>query len=121
MKKLIYILFIISMISCHTSKKLTKTKWEWKINEDCINYIVFNSNRSINLYYCEPDEIVYGKYALKGDTIFIQTISGQYDSEFPEDSQHRLIPSSYYLILKGNSIISNEMSEIKYERLNKKD
>jgi|GEM_PF-5138320 len=117
MKKIICILFIISILSCQNSKKLINTRWEWNINEDCINYIVFNNNRSINLYYCEPDEIVYGNYALKEDTIFIQTISGQYDSEFPENSQHRQIPASYFLILQGNKIISHKDSEIKYVKI----
>ncbi len=117
MKKVVHILFIISMISCHPSKKLINTKWEWKINEGCINNIVFNNNSSINLYFCEPDEIVYGNYTLKGDTIFIQILSGQYDSDFPEGSQHRHVPSSYFLIMNGNSIVSSKMFEIRYYKV----
>lgn len=117
MKKIIYIILVISLASCHSSKKIINTKWEYKINEGCINYIVFKNNNSLNIYYCEPDEVIYGKYTLRGDTIFIQTISGQYDSEFPQDSQHRHIPSSYYLILNGNSIVSPKISEIKYYKV----
>ena len=111
-------ILLISFIflSCTSVPKLSETRWVYEVGEGCVNYIFFSSDSSVNLYNCEVDEIIYGKYFYKQDTIFVQTEKGQYDNEFKEDSRHRHEPYSFYLILKEERLYT---AEIEYIRTNK--
>lgn len=117
MAKLLNILLVsFIFFSCSSVPQLIETKWEYEVAEGCLNYIFFKNDSAVNLYNCEVDEIVYGKYFLENDTIFIQTKRGQYDDEFKEGSRHKHKPYSFFFLLKGNEVVSPTISEIKYIR-----
>lgn len=112
-------LIVFVFLSCTSASQLSKTRWECKISETCLNYIIFENDSSVNLYNCEVDEIVYGRYFMKNDTLFIQTQKGQYDDEFKEGSRHKHEAYSFYLLLREDKIFSPAVPEIKYLKTHK--
>jgi len=97
-----------------TINKLVGTAWSFEVADGFTDYIQFHKKDSIISYSCEVGVKVFGVYKLKHDTIFIQTIRGQYDHEFPEGSRHRHKRIKYQLLYKVDSIISPLNKEIKY-------
>ena len=96
---------ILIVASC-SQESLENTLWEFPLGNDCINYLKFSSD-SVKLYDCELDEIVTGTYRIKHDTIIINTLYSEYDSEFPEGSRHRHNPDEYSLLKVDHRTISN--------------
>ena len=85
---LFYVLFIQSVQS-QDAPNLVGTKWKLYITKDAFDYIIFNPDSSYISYSCEVGEKYFGKYKVKGDTIFIFQEKGEYDDEFPKGSKHR--------------------------------
>ena len=93
---------------------LEGTKWTFEVVDGIMDYIRFEAKDSVIVYSCELDEKVFGVYRIENDTIFIQTIRGQYDNEFPEGSRHRHKKINYQLLYKSDSICSPVNTLIKY-------
>jgi hypothetical protein len=53
---------------------LINTKWEYKVVDGCISYIIFKTDCTYEDYNCERDYPFNGKYKLKQDTIYLTEI-----------------------------------------------
>jgi hypothetical protein len=63
--------FFISCGQSQNKDKINNTKWEWKIDEDCINYIEFRENGIYQEYNCELGEKWEGEYKINADTLIL--------------------------------------------------
>lgn len=94
--------------------EIENTKWEYLVSQDCINYIKFLTNDSIIIYYCEPDEKIFGTYFISNDSIIINTLKSEYDDDFPIDSSHRYEKSTFNMVKFSDTLISVNNDQIKY-------
>jgi hypothetical protein len=58
------------------------TKWERKLNENCINYLEFKKEGIYIEYNCELGETWEGEYKIQADTIIL--IEKIYTSDVPD-------------------------------------
>lgn len=83
MKKSIY-LFAFFVISCSSLKlsipDLPNSKWEWTLDDYCINSIEFSDLKYME-YNCELGEKWQGNYLVNRDTIILQSLT--LDSNVP--------------------------------------
>ena len=108
----IFSLFLIT--SCSTQNKqgikegntlkLSKTKWECKIAEGCINFYEFKSNSSFIFYSCEMENEYFGDYYFRGDTLILDQKGSIYDKDLPEQSIHKAERKRYEAIIKDGKL-----------------
>ena len=83
-----YLLLLLTLFSYTTRKQqnpLVNTRWEYKVNEDCINYVYFKENNDYEDYNCEITYPFSGKYEFKKDTIYLIEID--FISDLPENTK----------------------------------
>jgi len=84
---------------------LLNTKWQLEIADDCINYYLFKADSSSIYYSCETEDISYGKYFVKEDTLYIHEFVTDRDSLLsPVESEHRSEQAKYKLIIKDDKL-----------------
>lgn len=84
---------------------LEDTKWQFRIEDDCINYYLFKTDSNSIYYSCESDDIYYGKYYIKDDTLYICNFVTDTDSLLSSmESGHRSQRAKYKLILEDNKL-----------------
>jgi hypothetical protein len=121
MKRFIAICVLLIQIGCNNSSKINNhssvnesaaeipdlvgTRWEFKITDNCINYYQFNADSSSICYSCASQDKYYGKYYVKGDTLYIHEYVTDTDSTLlPMDSEHRSQQAKYKLVLKNGKL-----------------
>ena len=65
-------LLLLTLFSFATQEKqnpLVNTKWEYKVVENCISYIIFKEDGTYEDYSCERSYHYSGRYEIKKDTI----------------------------------------------------
>ena len=80
---------------------LINTKWEYKVAEGCINYILFKKDSTYEDYNCELDFPFRGKYQVNKDTIYLTEIG--LASDLPGETR-RVIKSRDKGILKNGKL-----------------
>jgi hypothetical protein len=112
-KTSILITVIVILLSCIPyqvlAQRIADTKWQLDNDYDCSSYLSFQTD-SITIYDCETGEKIFGTYKIDADTIRVQTISGEFDTDFPPDSRHRHEPFSFKLLRQEEKLI-----DLKYE------
>jgi len=93
-------------MSCNTQNKqeLSKTKWECKIVEGCINFYEFNSDSSFIFYSCEMEDEYFGNYYFRGDTLVLDQKGSIYDKDLPKESTERVDRKQYKAIIKNDKL-----------------
>ncbi|MCD4665527.1 MAG: hypothetical protein K8R68_09655 [Bacteroidales bacterium] len=88
---------------------LNNTIWEWKIAEDCINYLEFEENGIYQEYNCELGEKWEGEYQINADTLIL--MEKIYTSDAPGQGEN--VVNEYRMILtsQGLSVIYSHVYE----------
>lgn len=124
MKEIFYLLSFFFIASCVQNKNklnddsiegekqkliLENTKWEWKLEDNCINYLKFEEGGSYIKFNCELGEKWEGEYKLKEDTLFL--IDKIYTSDVPGKGEY--VQNEYKLILssKGLHVVYSRVFE----------
>lgn len=115
------LVFGIIFNACSQNVPLTNTKWECKIADDCINTYTFKTDSTFIFYNCEMDDILYGNYLLKRDTLVLDTKSSVYDNVYDEDSPHRYERKKYIAIIQDNTIKYLWLEELTNGKWSKSD
>lgn len=108
------IAFSYLFMSCNAQNKqelkkentlvLSKTKWECKIAEGCINFYEFKSDSSFIFYSCEMEDEYFGDYYFRGDTLILDQKGSIYDEDFPKESSHRAERLLYEVVIKKDTL-----------------
>ncbi len=98
--------FLYLFTSCNTQniQELSKTKWECKIAEDCINFYEFNSDSTFIFYSCEMEDEYFGDYYFRGDTLFLDQKGSIYDKDLPKESIHRVARKLYKTVIEDDKL-----------------
>ena len=84
---------------------LSKTKWECKIAEGCVNYYEFKSDSNYIFYNCEMEgDIYFGDYYFRGDTLILDRKGSIYDKDLPKESIHRVARKLYKAVIEGDKL-----------------
>ena len=118
---LIMIAFLYLFMACNTQNKqelkresilnLSKTKWECKIAEGCVNYYKFKPDSSYIFYSCEMEDEYFGNYNFKGDTLILDEKGSIYDKDLPEKSDCRAKRMLYKTVIKNDELLFISVSD----------
>lgn len=98
------------VLSCSAQNKQEKkstilvgTKWEWKLDSQCVNYLQFINNNIYEEYNCELGEKWKGTYKFNKDTLFLK--EDIYTSDVP--GQGESLTNQYKMIFtsKGLTVV----------------
>jgi len=109
------IAFLYLFMSCNSQNKqelekentlvLSKTKWECKIAEGCVNYYEFKSDSNYIFYNCEMEgDIYFGDYYFRGDTLILDRKGSVYDKDLPKESIHRVTRKLYKALIEDDKL-----------------
>ncbi|MDM1046610.1 hypothetical protein HX004_08365 [Myroides sp. 1354] len=102
MKK-IYILIIAFFyaIACFSQMKgkinLAGTKWECKIEKDCVNVYKFLTDTTFEFYSCEMEETYYGEYYFENNFLMIYEKGSYEPSDYYEQKLFKVCIKDNYL------------------------
>ena len=68
---------------------LEQTKWLFKVIEGVYNYYEFTSKSDFKYYSAEQEDMFYGNYEIKNDTLYTYVKVSASDSLLDESSPHR--------------------------------
>ncbi len=115
MKEIFYLLSFFFIASCVQSKNkpnntsngnekqeliIENTKWEWKLEDNCINYLKFEEGGSYIEFNCELGEKWKGEYKIKEDTLLL--INKIYTSDVPGEGEY--VQNEYKMILTSKGL-----------------
>lgn len=106
------IFLIVVLVSCkrQVSDRVTSTnssnfpdlagsEWQFMIDDNCINYYTFGEDSTSQYYSCESDDIYYGKYYIKNDTLFVHNFVTNSDSTLGADEKEHHSQEALYKII----------------------
>lgn len=112
---LITILCSVFCLSCNAQNRqnieLKGTKWECKIAEGCVNYYEFKTDSNYTFHSCEMEDIYFGNYYFRGDTLILDEKGSIYDKDLPENSIHRAGRRLYEKEIKDGKLKSLSVSD----------
>lgn len=105
MNQIIFLIISIFFLNCSSSVQqqetfpsLIDTRWESKIAEGCINYILFKKDNTYENYSCELDYPFAGKYQVQKDTLYLTEID--LASDLP--GEKRMVTKARYKVVLKN-------------------
>lgn len=74
---------------------LEGTKWEWKLDDNCISYLKFINGMEYKEYNCELGEAKKNSYLIKNDTLILK--EDIYTSNIP--NKGKFVTNTYKMII----------------------
>ncbi len=116
MKTLILMLMIFG---CNSSKpenadqpqkvdpmpNLEQTKWLFKVVDGVYNYYEFTSKSDFKYYSAEQEDMFYGNYEIKKDTLYTFVNISASDSLLDANSPHRSLKTRGKFIMKDGKLL----------------
>jgi len=89
---------------------LEQTKWLFKVVDGVYNYYEFTSGKDFKYYSAEQEDMFYGGYEIKNDTLYTLIKISASDSLLEESSPHRSLKTRSKFIKndKGLLLVHNQ-------------
>lgn len=101
-----------------TFPSLINTRWEHKVIEGCVDYILFKKGNAYEDYNCEMDYPFSGKYEIKKDTLYLTEID--LASNLPGETK-KITKAKYKVALQNGKlkfVSREELIDGKWEQSN---